>query len=368
MSGVVRPRDEKKPKPWASLIPKKRASNSGARGREPNSKNRKTRLREVWQQRREAQQRTLDERKRQEEDAKEREQVAEWVDHMKRKYYRKGKELTEDENGKLLYAYYSIKLRHHQDEEWSNNKTIEEVQRTWPLAHAMPKPDSSNRGRGSEKWQARREAYVKVKEAHIKRIKKFVEDRRLGGSITTLRHLVGLLDLEYNIKISRRHLGDVLRSNGMKWGKVKGVTVKSLNDPERRRIINEFIIKLNEALEEEKRGESKPVYTDESFIDTTHAAKYSWQQVREKSEEKGELSKVEDLGAPNTIKSSSGGRLILVHAMTSDGLLSAKNEDGNYIDVEYMHQGELPSAMMIWPAGTAKGDYHKNMDSTVFIK
>ena len=39
----------------------------------------------------------------------------------------------------------------------------------------------------------------------------------------------------------------------MKWGKVKGVTVKSINDPERRRVINKFITELNEALEEEKR-------------------------------------------------------------------------------------------------------------------
>ena len=111
------------------------------------------------------------------------------------------------------------------------------------------------------------------------------------------------------------------------------------------------------------------VYTDESYIDTAHAAKFSWQEVRDKSNEKGKskLSKVEDLSAPNTIKVCSGGRLILIHCMTKDGLLSATDEDGKYINVDYMHQGPIESAMMIWPAGTAKGDYHKNMNGDVFL-
>jgi len=74
-------------------------------------------------------------------------------------------------------------------------RLIEEVQRGWLLADAtitktvekfeesgeVPKPDSSKRGRGSEKWQARREAYVKVKKSHVERIKKYIDGRRMDG-------------------------------------------------------------------------------------------------------------------------------------------------------------------------------------------
>lgn len=135
-----------------------------------------------------------------------RKQMEEWRDDLKKRYYKQGKELTEEENGRLLLAYFNITLIHQDDEKWSDSKTIAELQQTWPLASAtitnvvknfmesgkVPRPDSSNRGRGSKKWQAKRDAFVKVNAGHVERIKQYIDARRKDGAITTLRHLVDL--------------------------------------------------------------------------------------------------------------------------------------------------------------------------------
>lgn len=60
----------------------------------------------------------------------------------------------------------------------------------------------------------------------------------------------------------------------------------------------------------------------------------------------------------DTLLVASGGRLIILHAITKDGLLSAKKPDSDeYIDVPYRAEGTVLSAMMIWQAGSTKGDY-----------
>ena len=67
---------------------------------------------------------------------KKRKQMEEWRDDLKKRYYKQGKELTEEENGRLLLAYFNITLIHQDDEKWSDSKTIAELQQTWPLASA----------------------------------------------------------------------------------------------------------------------------------------------------------------------------------------------------------------------------------------
>jgi len=291
-------------------------------------------------------------------------QVEEWRDYLKAKYYKQGKQASEAQNGTILHAYYNHLVTYP---DWKRSDIIRAVQLSipvsthiinklidwWEETHAVPVPNTSNRGKGSKKWQEKkydREA-VKVNLFMVSSMSKWIDKNRSVGRVTTLRHLAGYLQETFGVRISRSQLGRVLVQNGFKWGRVKGVTMKSIKDPERRRVINEFIWKMNEALEEQERGECVLVFLDESYIDTTHHKNFSWHALVDKA-----ALKTDDLTSPDTIKVSSGGRLILLHAMTKDGLLSTKNAEGQYIDVPYMHQGKIASAMQIWKAGSSKGD------------
>jgi len=75
-----------------------------------------------------------EEKQRQGKFAEETRQMVAMRDELKQRYCHD--ELTEDESGKLLYAYYNAKLLHYDNKEWTEEQTIEEVQKTWPLAAA----------------------------------------------------------------------------------------------------------------------------------------------------------------------------------------------------------------------------------------
>jgi len=160
MPKEIRARNKDRTPPWQGLIPKQRPSGCGGKGRAAGSINKKTEVKERAKKRRAAQHAKNEEKKRQEEAMEEQRQIEEVRDELRKRFYRQGKELTEEENGKLLAAYYTSKALHYNEKGWTEKQTIEEVQRGWLLADAtitktvekfeesgeVPKPDSSKRG------------------------------------------------------------------------------------------------------------------------------------------------------------------------------------------------------------------------------
>ena len=91
--------------------------------------------------------------------------------------------------------------------------------------------------------------------------------------------------------------------------------------------------------------------TDESYVNTHHAPSTTWYQPG--------LPEKNDVVRP----SGKGKRLVLVHAFTKDGWLSDDDAvHDSCVDVV------IPSCELIYEAKKDDGDYHDNMNGSIYIR
>ena len=142
-----------------------------------------------------------------------------------------------------------------------------------------------------------------------------------GGGCTT----TGIQDqvlAQHNITIHSRTLRNILSSLGYRYGKVN--VIGKMNDSWYVARIRTFLIQYNKALIEEQKGQRVIVYTDESYVNTSHARGYSW--FNPDTEEKNNVVR----------PGGRGRRLVLLHAFTKDGWL-ATTHPSTMIDVMRKH-------------------------------
>lgn len=125
-------------------------------------------------------------------------------------------------------------------------------------------------------------------------------------------------------------LRSILRSNGYEW---------STTDDNRKILIEKHDIqmlrfKYLKQLQKYRDEGRYIVFTDETYVHTTHVQNKCWKNVKETSPLQKKLSK--------------GERVIIVHAGGS--------------------QGWVPNACLIYKANTTRGDYHSNMNFENYSK
>ena len=113
-------------------------------------------------------------------------------------------------------------------------------------------------------------------------------------------------------------------------------------DANRLRRIAQFLIKHAFALQLEEKSKAIICYMDESYVTTGHHSHYGWYVVRKHGNIRTGIG--------------NGKRLILVHAITRDGLLHTTDTT----------TGEITSAEWIYEANNPTDDYHCNMDDHNF--
>jgi hypothetical protein len=169
-----------------------------------------------------------------------------------------------------------------------------------------------------------------------------------GGGCTT----TGIQDqvlAQHNITIHSRTLHNILSSLGYRYGKVN--VIGKMNDSWYVARIRTFLIQYNKALIEEQKGQRVIVYTDESYVNTSHARGYSW--FNPDTEEKN-----------NVIRPGGRGRrLVLLHAFTKDGWLAHNQSIHN----DRCDQKAL-SCELIYVAEKGDGDYHANMNGSIYMQ
>ncbi|CAF1573731.1 unnamed protein product, partial [Didymodactylos carnosus] len=111
--------------------------------------------------------------------------------------------------------------------------------------------------------------------------------------------------------------------------------------------IRQFIIDYANAFKSEANGDNVIVYMNESYVNTRHAVNGTWYDA------------TTPIGNKVIRGTGKRARLIIVHAMTQHGLLHHTHREGA------TRVQKTPE--MIWTAGKANGDYHKNMDSVTFL-
>jgi len=166
-------------------------------------------------------------------------------------------------------------------------------------------------------------------------------------SCTTLRTA---LAAELGIVVSRWTVRRWLHSLGYVYGRKHFVN----SDPSYRwALIRRYIYQYAAALKEQEEGAAIIVYMDESYIHAHHCSQFLWHSLSSatKNEVRGD---------------SKGKRIIIMHAMTKDGLLAVEGTEPSNILTELYH-----SCALIFDEvcvdGVTPADYHDTINGEKFI-
>lgn len=148
-----------------------------------------------------------------------------------------------------------------------------------------------------------------------------------------------------------------LQALGYCWGPAKVVARANMELPEwgvRRGL---YALSYARVLALQREGTAKLVYMDESFVNVRHKRPCT-------------------LYHPDTTQSNrvnagvgKGELLIMVHAITDDGLLAVRDEKGEYLRPDYSKSGAQDSCEMIYRSKAVPTvDYHNHMDGEMVYR
>jgi hypothetical protein len=166
-------------------------------------------------------------------------------------------------------------------------------------------------------------------------------------SCTTLR---GELEEQLGIVVSKSTVHRWLHALGYQYGRKHFVNQARSY---RNALIRSHIYKYAAALKEQEDGTAIIVYMDESYIHAHHCSQFLWYSLSSatKNEVRGD---------------SKGKRIIIMHAMTKDGLLEVEGVEPSNILTELYH-----SCALIFDEvcvdGISPADYHDTINGEKFI-
>jgi transposase len=166
-------------------------------------------------------------------------------------------------------------------------------------------------------------------------------------SCTTLRHE---LEEQLGVVVSKSTVHRWLHALGYQYGKKHFV---NQSRSYRNVLIRSYIYKYAKALKEQDDGTAIIVYMDESYIHAHHCSQYLWYSLSSatKNDVRGD---------------GKGKRIIIIHAMTKDGLLEVEGVEPSNILTELYH-----SCALIFDEvcvdGISPADYHDTINGEKFI-
>ena len=115
--------------------------------------------------------------------------------------------------------------------------------------------------------------------------------------------------------------------------------------------IRTFLLQYSRAIVEQQESRCVIVYTDKSYVNVNHARKFTW--YHPEAPEKNDVVRA----------SGKGKRLVLLHAFTQDGWLTRDST---------IHNGRVDqcalSCELIYQADKDGGDYHNNMNGSMYMQ
>lgn len=215
------------------------------------------------------------------------------------------------------------------------------------------------RGRGSVKYKANDidERFKVIKEEHLKSMIHFIRERnRSMSGMCTVRalqaHLLQKFGKIFKYPTIRYALAVRL---GLRYRTTR--KTRLVFTPQRILLADDFCVKTCAALEEEAAGDAVLVYMDETYCHQHHMPSKAWQ---------------EDDDAEGAVKCdrvrSRGKMFIIVHALTKDRMMFKTNRRGERPEPGEWQSSRVLTCEMIYESKKAKGDYHENMNGTMFLK
>jgi hypothetical protein len=229
----------------------------------------------------------------------------------------------------------------------SSRHTIEPAYRHWWHTGELLEPDDSQRGRGNPQ-HPRHDTSLTLD--HILAIHSVLAEAKAKDEFMPARKVKQRLDLP----LSERQIRRVIRQLGYRWGRKRCMGTAGKKQQQQR--MRSFLRQLAEALQQEQDGTAVLGCTDESYLHTAHSNQYCWYAPSSPSR--------------NQVrgKGSKGKRLIMLHAMTRHGLLTAPRRGRSSAAPTNVVSDEELGCELIFEGLIDSEDYHKNMDSQVFMQ
>jgi hypothetical protein len=180
-------------------------------------------------------------------------------------------------------------------------------------------------------------------------IMEFIREANRTGGCCTSTEVQSCILQEHQLHIPARTLRSVMSSMGYRYG--RGNVIGKMNDAWYVARIRTFLIQYSKAVVEQLQGRCVIVYTDESYVNTNHARKFTWYHP--------DTPEKNDVVRP----SGKGKRLVLLHAFTQDGWLTLDPSLHNDRADERVRSCEL-----VYEAEKGDGDYHDNMNGSIYMQ
>ena len=229
----------------------------------------------------------------------------------------------------------------------SSRCTVTPAYQHWWETGELLEPDTSQQGRGNP--QHPRHTGALTPEAQVL-IHATLAEARLTNAFVPAREVMR----RAGVQVSERQARRMLRRMGYKWRRKRPMGTASKEQMAQR--MRSFILQYNDALKQEEAGVAVISRTDESYIHTQHRNRFLW---ADESDPEGTHVR----GAP-----SKGKRLILLHAMTREGLLTVPRCGRAIAAPSNVVSDEALGCELIFEGLVDSEDYHKNMDGTVFMQ
>jgi hypothetical protein len=171
---------------------------------------------------------------------------------------------------------------------------------------------------------------------------------RTGGCCTSSEVQRCILE-EHRLHITARTLRSIMSAMGYRYG--RGNIIGKMNDEWYIARIRTFLLQYHMAVLKQLKGECVIVYTDESYVNLKHARKCTWYNPDTPEENK--------VVRP----SGKGKRLVLLHAFTEDGWLTLDPSLHN----DRVDQ-RARSCELVYEAEKGGGDYHDNMNGSIYVQ
>ena len=207
-------------------------------------------------------------------------------------------------------------------------------------------PDNSNRGAGSPRHISHSH---QLTSEQVTTIHQTITTANQSTESCSIKDIQEALLTQHNITVPRTTLQSLLHRIGYHYGAAQ--YIGTMNDGARKARIRSFLLAYSSALQEQAKKNCIIVYTDESYIHSTHSSQSIWY-------------------SPNSATSNNinrpigrGIRFIILHAMSSDGLLCSSDIPTPSSRLEE----KQTTAEFIFESVTNEEDYHKSMNGDVFL-
>jgi len=211
-------------------------------------------------------------------------------------------------------------------------------------------PTTAHRGKGNPEhplhW-CNTEQYGPSLEAEML-MHELIHKQKTEGISITSTIITAELREKLEIAVDRTTVRRWLNSLGYRWRNKR--YIGGMKPQAKNARIRQFILEYAAALAEEAAGTAIIVYVDESYIHAHHASKKGWFHLNDR----------------DVIGDDNGTRLIILHAMTDNGLLTMPDA----ISTNWLNEPALTAELVfeeVLEDGQDDSDYHNTMTGPKFV-